>query len=187
MSALLDTIDTITDSPAAVVSIDLTVAATRYRQLQERMKSLQAEVTAARGDLQAQLEALRCEQIRAGEAPTATKVETLQGVPLTVVWQERYCNLPPNVVKSAKAGGAPIAAVQSIRLRRGLTLQGLRERLGQEVLDLILPLLVVNLDHNLPKGSAEAAARAFLNGDLATGETLLELIMMTSVQPVVRT
>ena len=95
MSALLDTI---TDGPAAVVSIDLTVAATRYRQLQERMKSLQAEVTAARGDLQAHLEALRCEQIRGGDAPSSTKVDTLQGVPLTVVWQERYASMPTETV-----------------------------------------------------------------------------------------
>ena len=183
MSALLDTI---TDGPAAVVSIDLTVAATRYRQLQERMKSLQAEVTAARGDLQAHLEALRCEQIRGGDAPSSTKVETLQGVPLTVVWQERYASMPTETVKRAKAQGCPVTAVQSVRLRSGLTVQGLRERLGQEVLDLILPLLIVRQDHELPKGSVEAAARAFLNGDDTTGEAMLDLILTTNALPMVR-
>jgi len=172
--------------PAAVVSMDLTIAATRHRQVQERLKSLQAEATAARADLQRHLEALRCEQVRSGEAPTSSRIDTLTGNPLKVVWQERYSAMSSGTVKRAQAEGCPVTAVQSVRLRSGVTVQGLRERLGDTVVDKLLPLLVVRLDHQLPKGSCEAAARCFLNGDDATGESLLDLILSTNALPMVR-
>ena len=172
--------------PAAVVSMDLTIAATRHRQIVERLKSLQAEATAARADLQRHLEALRCEQVRSGEAPTSSRIDTLTGNPLKVVWQERYSAMKSDTVKRAQAEGCPVTAVQSVRLRSGVTVQGLRERLGDTVVDKLLPLLVVRLDHQLPKGSCEAAARCFLNGDDATGESLLDLILSTNALPMVR-
>ncbi len=196
MSALIDltpraassatTEPTEATEPAAVVSMDLTIAATRHRQVQERLKALQAEATAARADLQRHLEALRCEQVRSGEAPTSTRIDTLQGNPLTVVWQEVYRAMKGATVKRAQAEGCPVTAVQSVRLRSGLTVQGLRERLGEAVVDKMLPLLVVRLDHQLPKGSAAAAARCFLNGDDTTGESLLDLILATGANPMVR-
>jgi len=195
MSALIDltpraaaapTDATEPSEPAAVVSMDLTIAATRHRQIVERLKSLQAEATAARADLQRHLEALRCEQLRSGDAPTSTRIDTLQGNPLTVVWQEVYRPMKGDIVKRAQAEGCPVTAVQSVRLRSGLTVQGLRERLGEAVVDKMLPLLVVRLDHQLPKGSASAAARCFLNGDDTTGESLLDLILTTGANPMVR-
>jgi hypothetical protein len=49
-----------------------------------------------------------------------------------------------------------------------------------------LPLLIVKADRKLPKGTAARAAAAYLNGDTATGDTLIRLIEATNAKPQVR-
>lgn len=166
-------------------SMDLRIAATRYATLALRVKALQAEAAKARADLQAQIDAIRTAQLQDGHAPASFTLPLLDGGCVTVVAQERYAPLSNADDKAAKAAGVHVESVQSVRLRGGLTLAGLKSTLGA-AFDAVLPLLIVKADRKLPKGTAARAAAAYLNGDAVTGDTLTRLIEATNAQPQVR-
>jgi hypothetical protein len=166
-------------------SMDVKIAATRYATLALRVKALQAEAAKARAELQAQIDAIRTAQLQDGHAPASFTLPLLDGGCVTVVAQERYAPLSNADDKAAKAAGVHVESVQSVRLRGGLTLAGLKSTLGA-AFDAVLPLLIVKADRKLPKGTAARAAAAYLNGDTVTGDTLTRLIEATNAQPQVR-
>lgn len=169
----------------APASMDVKIAATRYATLALRVKALQSEAAKARADLQAEIAIIRAAQLQAGHAPDSFTLPLLDGGCVTVVAQERYAPLSNADDKAAKAAGVQVDSVQSVRLRGGLTLAGLKAQLG-DAFDAVLPLLVVKADRKLPKGTAARAAAAYLNGDALTGDALTRLIEATNAQPQVR-
>jgi hypothetical protein len=169
----------------APASMDVKIAATRYANLALRVKAIQAEAAKARADLQAEIDAIRTAQLQDGHAPASFTLPLLDGGCVTIVAQERYAPLSHTDDKAAKAAGVQVDSVQSVRLRGGLTLAGLKSTLGA-AFDAVLPLLIVKADRKLPKGTAARAAAAYLNGDTATGDTLIRLIEATNAKPQVR-
>lgn len=169
----------------APASMDVKIAATRYATLALRVKALQAEAAKARADLQAQIDAIRTAQLQDGHAPASFTLPLLDGGCVTVVAQERYAPLSNDDVLAAIAAGVQPESMDSVRLRGGLTLAGLKAQLG-EAFDAVLPLLIVKADQKLPKGTALRAARAWLNGDGYTAGMLLGLMRKTNAQPQVR-
>lgn len=183
----LSLVPTLTQQPTS----SATDAATAYRDIALEIDEMKALLALAREELLAVVSIDRQAQLEAGDATTSIRIATTDDAEVLVVHAERYKGLPMENVAALKEAFGPSYELycdeaEAVSLKRGVTMDSLRDALGETACAELEKRLVVKHTVVPRKGTVAHLAHLYAADNIVAADNLATFVGACISAPAVR-